>query len=753
MIRNLVFIIFLLGVVFLSAEEGAPAVPIEITADGENRIVGEVAMAELNVIVRYGDDIIYADKISMDRKTKVVMASGNVRIYAGGSVYRGETLVYNLETKKLESSDFRMTSLPVFVGGLKITTPEPNHYSMKQGYFTTENRENPGFHFKASTVEIYNNNEVVLKNVVLYVGNIPVLWVPVFVQNLDDDRPSWVFSGGSSSRYGVFGRATYNYYFDKNMKGSLHFDARSKRGLAAGVDLKYKPNKESDGLFSAYWAEDNDAKNNFTGNPRDGVTSTRYRLLLQQKTKFKDGLSLTVQQEKLSDPHITEDFFENEYRNDRQPDSYLEAVQYNENFTISVFARDQVNGFYETVERLPELKIESKRFKLYDHLEYQSEYSLANLKRDFGDANSPDYKYRKLVNGTAMDSSFNGEYSAYRWDTLQQLLYPRQYMNWLSVTPRLGFRATAWDYPTRNDKTFITKTDSPYVQNRPVEASDAQRLWTFVGVETSFKVSKAWLNVKNSALGIDGIRHVAEPFINAQISPDNDHKPYEHLGFDERLPSHRLQAINPDQNNSIDSLNKQAIVRHGVRNKIQTKRDGVNYDLADWVLYADLDMARESDIDAYGSRYDNAYSNLFSDFKFTPLPWLTYNSFSSFDVNGNSYSLSDNSITWQLTRSWESTLGLRVLQNSLLYDDSNLIYFSNFYRLNEHWQFENNLTFETDDGKLQEQSYRIYRDMSSWQLAMTLANRDNRNGKNETSVYFTLTLKAFPSQRLSLDAQ
>ncbi len=698
-------------------------------------------MAELNVIVRYGDDIIYADKISMDRKTKVVMASGNVRIYAGGSVYRGETLIYNLETKKLESSDFRMTSLPAFVGGLKITTPEPNHYSLKNAYFTTENRENPGFHFKASTVEIYNNNEVVLKNVVLYVGNIPVLWVPVFVQNLDDDRPSWVFKAGSSSRFGAFGRATYNYYFDKNIKGSLHFDARSKRGLAGGVDLKYKPNKESDGLFSAYWAEDNDAKRNFTGNPREGVTSTRYRFLLQQKTKFKDGLSLTVQQEKLSDPHVTEDFFENEYRNDRQPDSYLEAVQYNENFTISVFARDQVNGFYQTVERLPELKVESKRFKLYDNLEYQSEYSVANLKRDFGDVK---------------DGSFNSEFSAYRWDTLQQLLYPRQYMNWLSVTPRLGFRATAWDYPVirdGNNIVSINKTHTPYVVNRPVDAEDAQRLWAFAGVEASFKVSKSWLNVKNSALGVDGVRHVAEPFINAQVSPSNDYKPYENLTFDERLPSHRLQAINPDQNNSVDSLDKQAIVRHGVRNKIQTKRDGVNYDLADWVVYADLDLARESDIDRFASVYDHPYSNIFSDFKFNPLPWLSYESFSSFDVNGDGYNLSDNSIRWQLTRSWETTLGLRVLQDSYLYPDSNLVYWSNFYRLNEHWQFENNLTFETDDGKLQEQSYRIYRDMSSWQLAMTLANRDNRNGKNETSVYFTLTLKAFPSQRLSLDAQ
>jgi hypothetical protein len=76
---------------------------------------------------------------------------------------------------------------------------------------------------------------------------------------------------------------------------------------------------------------------------------------------------------------------------------------------------------------------------------------------------------------------------------------------------------------------------------------------------------------------------------------------------------------------------------------------------------------------------------------------------------------------------------------------------SNFYRMNEHWQFETMHTFEADDGTLQEQQYRIYRDLSSWQMALTLADRDNRSGKDEKLVYVTLTLKAFPSQKLSLN--
>lgn len=720
MIRTLL-IIGLLCTGALISEEVPTATPIEITADGENRIVGDIAMAELNVVVRYNQDILYADKVSLDRKTKVVMASGNVRIYTANNVYRGETLIYNFETAKIESSGFRMSQLPIFVGGDKVTTPKSNHYHLEKAYFTTENRENPGFHFRASTVELYNNNEVVLKNVMMYVGKVPVLWVPIFVQNLDDDSANVVVNGGSNSRWGGFAKLTYNWRFDKNLKGALHFDVRSKRGLAGGVDLKYKPNKDSDGLFRGYWAEDNGHTINPTGSPRKGVTSTRYRFDVKQKTNFGNGLTSTIDMNLLSDPHIVEDFFESEFRQERQPDNYADIVQYNENFTVSLLTRNQLKDFFETVERKPELKLETKRFKLYDNLEYQSEYSIANLSRQFEEP-----------------APFTKNYSANRWDTLQQLLYPRQYFNWLSVTPRAGVRGTSWS--DDNERTPGNKI-----------RDDADRLWVFFGTEASFKVSKVWLDIKNSGLGVDGLRHVAEPFVNMQVASFNGIDPEQLRGFDDRLAAHRLQPINPDQYNSVDSLDKQSVIRHGVRNKLQTKRDGANWDLADWILYADLDMARQKDVDALGSTRDNLYSNVFSDFKFRPLPWLTYESFTSVDMNGNSYNLSDNGITWQLTRSWEATAGIRILSESTLYPDSNLLYWSNFYRLNEHWQFENMLSFEADDGTLQEQSYRIYRDLSSWQVALTLADRDNRRGPREQSVSVTLTLKAFPSQKLTLD--
>ena len=80
----------------LSAQQVSPpagngAVPIEITADGENFVDAQTAVATGNVVVRYGDDALYADRVTYYRQLHEVLADGNVRLYSKGRVYRGRS--------------------------------------------------------------------------------------------------------------------------------------------------------------------------------------------------------------------------------------------------------------------------------------------------------------------------------------------------------------------------------------------------------------------------------------------------------------------------------------------------------------------------------------------------------------------------------------------------------------------------------------------------------------------------------------
>ena len=58
---------------------------------------------------------------------------------------------------------------------------------------------------------------------------------------------------------------------------------------------------------------------------------------------------------------------------------------------------------------------------------YEGETSAAFLRRNF-----------------AHDSFFH-DYETFRFDSLHQFLYPNTYFGWLSVVPRVGFRATYYD--------------------------------------------------------------------------------------------------------------------------------------------------------------------------------------------------------------------------------------------------------------------------------------------------------------------
>src|SRR5438270_3902165 len=81
--------------------------PIEITAEGETRFVGGIAIAEDNVVIQFGDVRIYCDYAQYNPDTRDVLLMGRVRIYRGENVFTGERAVYNLETKELHAADFK----------------------------------------------------------------------------------------------------------------------------------------------------------------------------------------------------------------------------------------------------------------------------------------------------------------------------------------------------------------------------------------------------------------------------------------------------------------------------------------------------------------------------------------------------------------------------------------------------------------------------------------------------------------------
>ncbi len=338
-------------------------------------------------------------------------------------------------------------------------------------------------------------------------------------------------------------------------------------------------------------------------NVYDGVPSeNRYRFQYQQHLNFTPDLYSIADINVWSDPWITRDFFQGEYQSENQPPNFIALDQYNPNFNISLLASPQVNPFFETDVRLPELLFESKQQKIFgSQIEYTSQSSVVNFQRRFADTNNflfpSDYVYRSqpsLASGTAYsyyhpNATYNyntaqaNDYSAYRYDTYHEFSYPHQYFNFLSLTPRIGGRFTY--YSDDNDNVLDTTNNDGSKSDQVTNAK--ARLAVNAGLSGDFKISRTWADASVPNLGINGIRHVIEPFFDSVYAPSPTLTPNEFRGFDSRVYNTQLQPLDQSQVNTIDSIDRQAVVRLGVWNKIQTKRDGANYDLLTWQTYGD----------------------------------------------------------------------------------------------------------------------------------------------------------------------
>ncbi len=711
----------------LPPPEPPPAgTPVEISADGENEFDAGIATAEENVVVKNQGDTVYCDRLVYNAETKTAICKGNVRIYTKTQIYRGDTIIYNFETKIMQSADFRYGEFPSYVAGDRVMSPGLNHYRVHNGYFTTDNRSNPAFKLRANTIEIYPNHEIVMKNVTAYVEGIPVFWFPIYEQSLKHNQEGYKWALGYSDRFGFFYDNRYIFLLDDHLLGTALLDYRDKRGIGGGFNLDYAKDNANKAIFRGYVTQDELYSS--SADPSDitkyrypGVdTTTRYRIGFKERFDLGSDVNITSSYSKWSDPYVTQDFFEDEYRQEVQPNNFVEAVQTNPNYTISALVRPQVNPFFETVERKPEIDLDNKEQKIFDSpVSYENDSSLVDFDRRFAyGSTTPDY-------------------SAYRYDTFHQFLYPGQYFNFLSVTPRLGLRGTYYS----DDNREINEVNSDGYPERHPRA----RFVPNVGLESSFKVSKAWTDIEDKSWGIYGLRHVAEPYLNTQYIPVIvGARPDDILGFDDRLPSTRLQPLNFPSYNSIDSIDYQAVVREGIRNKLQTKRDGKNWDLISWDLYGDYDIDRN-----FSVTDGQPYSNLFSDVLIQPVNWIYFRSESSLDIMGHSYNEINNDVTWQPTRSFRASVGNRYINNSVLFPNSDLYYVNLFYRLNEHYQFETTSSFEASTGQLQEQDYTVYRDLSEWQVAFTFRDRLINPGVYDEGFYISFTLKAFPGANIT----
>jgi LPS-assembly protein len=703
----------------LHAEELSSPIEIRSLKPGQTSVTYDLkhhtAAGTNGIFINYNGSILTADSVSVDQSTGWGIADGNVRIQQGDEIWVGDHMRYNFRTREMISENFRTGKSPVYMEGMGLhgniasNRTERSTYAATNGFITTDDVHSPEFKIRASRMIIIPNQKIEAWNAVLYVDGVPVFYLPYYSRNLGPHANNFDFVPGYRSSYGPFVLGSYTWYLNNELNGKFHLDYRQRRGPGVGPDFNYNLGRWGEGTLKYYYTHDDDPSTNIINAP---VFENRQRVYFTYLAEPYTNLEVRSLVRYQSDAGVLRDFFEGEYRQDPQPDTIIEADKLTSNFSLDVLTRPRINDFYETVERLPDVRLTGFRQQIWGlPFYYESESSVGYFRRLFAETNG---------------APANTNYSAGRADTYHQIVLPETLFGWLNVTPRAGGRFT-----------YYSEASGPGA------TTDEQTRGIFnTGAEVSFKASQLWADAHSSVLQVDGLRHIIEPSINYVYVPRPNVTPNQLPQFDYQLPSLRMLPIEFPEYNSIDSIDSQNVMRFGLRNQFQTKRFGQVEELLDWQVYADWRIKPQN-----GQR---TYGDLYSDATLRPRNWITLDSQTRLDLNTGDWRMLLHTLTLSPNDVWSWTLGHFYLRDDFsssptaLGQGDNVFTSALFFRINENWSTRFVHHFDVRSGRLQEQYYSLYRDMRSWTCALTAGLRDNPGGPQDFSLVFTFSFKAVP---------
>lgn len=724
----------------------------------------------------------FSDTATLDLKAKTILLEGNVSIYQGNILQRGQSALYHYETKYLDTRGMKASADPILMESGKFTAETKGGKQIFYGEnagITTEDVEEPSYWFRAKKTRVYPGDKVVFNDLKVYSGDTPVFWLPYLSQPLNAELGYHFIPGARSNwgpyllnTYGIMLGGTYNPETEEKENAWLlslwRFDFRAKRGFGTGVDFvdtRVENREEISGL-SLYYQNDLAPNTVRSGLERDFVNEDRYRIQLKHRldldfekdAKWRLDTNLTY----LSDQYYLEDFQPDIYRENPSPDNTIGVFRRDDESLLSMFLRLEVNDFYRTDTRLPEIAYDQARrpfFGLPILHEGTTSFAIIGEKAPDATSGSVIESLSDMAPGDPRIPQLLAELSGYerglaekmvalplsdpdrkklksnlldigysRFNTYQEFSMPMLLGNFLSLTPEVGAGYTRYDSV-----------------HGPFEAMDKK---TFhFSTEAAVKFSKDYGNFQDHDRGLSGLIHVIQPYTTWSVVSTDDVDPY-FPEVDRLSSTTRPRPLDPMRFTAVDELNTWNILRFGMRNRLLTQRDGQTYEWLYLNTYVDAFIQ-----DPEGKR---TVSNLYNQMRWHPLPWMSLDLETQFPIvnDGSGFTEITPRLRFLPNENTEISLGYRLLDNHPTLLDSNRIDLKTYTRINDYWGIGTRHILEMDDGTLEVEQYTLHRDLGNWVAGMGVTHRDDRL-RDEYGVIFSLTLKDFPSVSLpfQLDAE
>jgi LPS-assembly protein len=675
-----------------------PKEPIVVNGDNvEYFQEKKMVVGSGNVSITYKDIILTCDKITVYLDTRESIAEGNVKVTQQGAYFTGERMNYNFETKKGTVLQGYVNAKPFYGKANEVNKIEnKDQFKLDEGYVTTCDLDKPHYRVRAKQIMVYLNDKVVARHIVTYLGNVPVLYWPYYVQPLTDKKSHITVIPGTRKEWGYYALTSYRYYLGDKNCGDLLLDYRTKKGLAEGVNHYYHTNDLGDGAVKLYYTRENQFVYETDNSP-----ITKYRWQVRHEWEMSEGTDTvaTFEFNKLSDRDVIKDYFYNEYEEiGATPDNYISFITQKEAFSTEFLIRPRLDKFFNVTERLPEFKITipDNNFIPNTRFYYKANASAGYLNNTYDNTNT----------ATPQKDMGSGRIDAYN-----QLSYAFKFFRSLSVVPYAGVEDTYYSKLVNGDR------------------NQTRNIFSF-GVNNSIKFYKIY-DVESNFLGLDihKLRHVITPTANYGYVHTPSIDPSKIIQFD-----------------AIDGIDKSNGIAFGLENRLQTKRPDENgnmksVDLATLKINTNYIFRLKKDSFAMNhDKFDGVQFKL----ELIPYNWAYLEA--ELDTDPKTYGMQRSSI--DLVAHWKDKWSAAISERyeNVSTGSNSLLTFDGTYKINEKWKVRVYERYNNTKAAFEEQAFTVTRDLHCWigEFTYTVSN------DGDQGLWFILKLKAFPQTPIGL---
>lgn len=737
------------------------------------KLIPDVRVDLLGVVFdSFGNPALTADVYYLNDKLEATKVLGNLKsgyLSFENAECTAGTIAFTAKSG-VRKADGNMTLKGAEISTCEYLPEGKEHYSLAASEVNLYTYQNNGYDVANYDFSI-GQHAIHANNALIKVHDIPVFYLPIFYKPKDESPGLFDFTVGYNSDWGVFVSLYKKIQMTDYPYSSVNLlaDYYSDRGFGYGANVDIKTENSKTELFMYGIYDTDPVQDDDLNNLRFDIPHWRYDVRLTNVTHLTNRLDFRAYVEFLSDPFFRKDFFNNEYKNNPEPASYLALEQQFDYLSTSLYLKMQTNDFLTTAQKLPEFRIDIPRMEIFDtNLYYQGEHSINYSVMNWRNFDKP----RRVFNFADVDN-----YDTMRLDTVNFLYFPIN-LGFINIIPRAGVRMTVYSDTSKTsvsseDLNAMFLADSPYenypsnVVNYTSGGGAKVRFLGEFGFEANTKIHRTFNNVKSDFFQLDGLRHIMVPYVNyTYITPSN------------------VDRDNIYYFDDIDRINEQHFFRLGLKNRFQTRSDNRLVNTFEMENYITLFLNKEKNFRRVGDFATKLTTS--------PLKGLTVSTFFSINAGGdNDYgrgpTFRNNKFVDRkgISGSWLNRWTLDVTYEPIkdfiftlgyVYNDSyadRSVYsmgshlselmtgsaFDNFYNLrvqairagigipltkDHKTKLAYQIRYDFEEGFISNQRIGLIHNLHCWEFALFLAqttNWDDGDKEHDYSVAFTATLK------------